>query len=206
MRSEIKNFDREELFYKFNEKSNPFIFVTTEIEVTPLYNLCKKLRNHYATIGYYVTKAVNETEAFKYRYEDGKFYKYDKLNPRFTQMTKDKNNIGTFEVNMSNDYQNFIKEYKKTEQKFLENKITTPYNDKGKILFSCEPWFNFTSLTIPFDKEDTVPEIVWDKFRFREEKCYLHFMITVHHGFVDGYHIGEFLNTFKGIINNIEAE
>lgn len=206
MRKEIKNFDREELFHKFNKKSNPFIFVTTEIEVTPLYNLCKKLRNHYATIGYYVTKAVNEIEAFKYRYEDGKFYKYDKLNPRFTQMTNDKNHIGTFEVNMSNDYHKFIREYRKVEKQFLESELTTPYTDKGKLLFSCEPWYNFTGLVIPFDKENEIPEIIWDRFSFRGEKCYLHFMITVHHGFADGYHIGEFLTTFKELINNIIVE
>lgn len=204
MRREIKNFEREELFHKFNEKDNPFVFLTTELDVTHLYNLCKKVRNHYATIGYYVTKAVNEIDAFKYRYEDGSFYKYDRLNPRFTQMTKDKNHIGVFEVEMSDNYEKFIKNYKKAEEKFLEAEVTTPYTDKGKVLFSCEPWFNFTGLTIPFDRKDTVPEIIWDKFYFREDRCYLHFMIFVHHGFVDGYHIGEFINTLQEIINDIE--
>ena len=190
MRKEIKNFEREELFHKFDGKDNPFVFVTIELDVTPLYNLCRRVRNHYATIGYYVTKAVNEIDAFKYRYEDGKFYKYDILNPRFTQM--------------SDSYEKFIKNYKKAEVEFLETEITTPYTDKGKILFSCEPWFNFTGLAIPFDKENTVPEIIWDRFNCKEDKCYLHFMISVHHGFVDGYHIGEFINTLQKIINNIE--
>lgn len=44
MRTEIKEFKREDLFKCFQEKTNPFSFVTTKIDITNLYQFCKKIR------------------------------------------------------------------------------------------------------------------------------------------------------------------
>ncbi len=203
MKQEIKNFDRIELFEHFNSSSNPFSFITTKIEVTKLYNFCQKNRSHYATIGYYVVSAMNEIDAFKYRYENGKFYKYDKLNATFTQKFKN-NNIGFFTCEMTNNYDEFIKEYKSTEQKFLQNSKSYRGNTQGEVLLSCEPWFNFSSAVVPYDKNICVPKVIWDRFNKEGDKCYLNFMIMSHHGFVDGYHIGKYINKLQELLNNIE--
>lgn len=61
---------------------------------------------------------MNEIEEFKYRYENGKIYKYDKLNIGFTQMFKD-GNIGYFTCSIKDNYKDFINEFKKTEEEFL---------------------------------------------------------------------------------------
>ena len=37
-----------------------------------------------------------------------------------------------------------------------------------------------------------------------EDKCYIDVMIMAHHGFVDGSHIGAFINEFRKLIENIE--
>ncbi len=73
----------------FDSRDNPFSFVTTQIEITNLYNFCKKYKNSYATRGYYLTFALNEIREFKYRYENGKFYYYDCINPSFTETYSD---------------------------------------------------------------------------------------------------------------------
>ena len=72
MRKEIKDFKRKDLFEHYHSKTNPFSFVTTKVDVTKLYEFCKKHKNYYATMGYYLTLAANSIEEFKYRYEDGK--------------------------------------------------------------------------------------------------------------------------------------
>lgn len=89
MRTEIKNFKRQELFDMFNSRTNPFSFVTTRIDITNIYKLCEKKKNYYATIGYYLTIALNEVEEFKYTYQDGHIYKYDKIHPSFTDIKED---------------------------------------------------------------------------------------------------------------------
>lgn len=203
MRTEINKFNRQTLFDNYHANDNPFSFVTTKVDITKIYQLCQKNRNYYATIGYYFAKAINQIDAFKYRYEEGKIYKYDVIRPNFTQMFKDET-IGYFTFEMKDNYSEFIQEYQKIQNHFLETHQSCTKNDQGEVWFSCEPWFHFSGLIPPFDKSVTVPQIIWDKFSFEENRCYINVMIMVHHGFADGYHIGLLINTFKQIVESIE--
>lgn len=203
MKQEINNFNRMELFKHYNSNTNPFSFVTTRVDITKLYNFCLKNKNYYATIGYYVAKAANLVEEFKYRYEDGKIVKYDKIHPNFTQMFDDET-IGYFACELKDNYDEFINEYKEVYKRFLNTHTSINKNDGSEIWLSCEPWFQFTGVVPPFNKEITIPQVIWDKFSIEDGKCYIHMMIMIHHGFADGYHIGKFINTFKSLIDKIE--
>lgn len=204
MREKVENFNRKELLENYHQNTNPFSFVTTRIEVTKLYQLCKKSKSTYATIGYYFTKALNKVDAFKYRYEDGTVYKYDVINPNFTQMFSDET-IGYFTVEMQPTYEKFIDEYKIIEKKFLETHQSNTVNNQGEVWLSCEPWFHFSGCVVPFDKEITIPQIIWDQFDVIDDKCYLDVMIMSHHGFVDGFHIGKLINQIKEVVESIEV-
>lgn len=204
MRKEIENFNRLELFKYYHEKTNPFSFVTTKVDITNLYKLCKKNKNTYATIGYYITLAINEVDAFRYRYENGKIYYYDVIRPSYTQMFND-GNIGFFSCDIKENYSEFIREYNTVQNTFLETCLSIANKDQGEVWLSCEPWFNFSSCVTPFDKEVTIPQVIWDRFSFEGDRCYINIMIMSHHGFVDGSHIGLFINKFSEILENIEA-
>ena len=52
MKEEIKNYSRQDLFDYYHERSNPFVIVTTKIDITKIYNYCKLHKYHYATIAY----------------------------------------------------------------------------------------------------------------------------------------------------------
>lgn len=146
---------------------------------------------------------MNSVDEFKYRHEDNKFYKYDTINLRFTQMFDDET-IGFFRCNMTNDYDKFIEEFLNIQEKFKKTHQSFVKKDQAEVLLSCEPWFHFTGLVTPFNKEKTVPQVIWDKFSFEGERCYINLMVMVHHGFVDGYHIGKFFNKLSELIENID--
>lgn len=203
MRTEIKNFKRQDLFKTFQEKTNPFSFVTTKIDITNLYQFCRKNKNFYATMGYYVALAMNGVDEFKYRYEDNKIYKYDTINLRFTQMFDDET-IGFFRCSMTDDYDKFIEEFLENQEKFKKTHQSSVKKDQAEVLLSCEPWFHFTGLVTPFNKEVTIPQVIWDKFNFENDRCYINLMVMVHHGFADGYHIGKFFNKLSELIENID--
>lgn len=193
MRSEVKDFKRKELFKKYHERSNPFLFVTTKIDITNIINYCKKNRNYYATIGYFILLAANEMNCFKYRVEGNKIYKYDSLRPNFVQMIDD-DEIGFFGFDKKNNYKEYLKDFEETQNKFFKDKKSVVSPDEGEIWFSCEPWFEFTSLVVPFDKEITIPQFIWGKFIEEDGKFYTNLMIMVHHRFADGNHVGKFLD------------
>lgn len=205
MKTEIKDFKRMDLFKYYNERTNPFAFVTTKVEITNIYNYCKKNKNYYATIGYCVAKAMNQVEEFKYRYEDNKIYKYDLISPSFTQMFDDET-IGFFGIKMTDNYHEFINLFQETQTNFKKNHQSAPFEDEGAIWLSCEPWFNATGLIPPFSKEITIPQVIWDRFNILDGKCYINLMIMVHHGFADGFHIGKFINTFQDLVQKIDLD
>ena len=199
MRTEITNYERIETFNYYNNKDNPFIYLTTKVDITNIHNKCK---NYYASIAYFITLALDKVDNFKYRYENNKIYKYDTLNINFTQMLD--NNIGFFACNFKDNYHDFINEYKNVQEKFNKNNSSTASKDEGEVWFSYVPWFNMSGLITPFDKKNTIPQFIWDKFTIENEKCYINLTIMAHHGFVDGFHIATFLKTLEEIITNID--
>lgn len=196
MIKEIREFERKELFNHYHSCNNPFIICTTKIDVTNIVNYCKKYKNFYATLGFLITKTANQIDAFKYRYSDGKIYYCEQIKSNYTQMYED-NTIGYFDVPLTNDYNEYIENFKKIEKKFLEDKNYSTENDLNEIWLSCEPWFSFTSFIPPFNKELSIPQFIWDKYENVDEKYYINLMIMVHHGFADGFHVGKFINLLK---------
>lgn len=204
MKEVIKNFKRQELFDMYNFRSNPFSMVTTRIDITNIYNYCKKHGNHYATLGYVFTKAMNNVEEFKYAYENGNIVKYDIIQPRFTQKFDDET-VGFFTCEFQDTYQNYIIEFNKIQDKFYKVGSIPHSEELGVVWLSCQPWFSFTGLVPPFDKSITIPQLNWGKFEIENDRCYVHLMIMSHHGFVDGFHIGKLIEYISQEIENFNG-
>ncbi len=198
----IENFKREEIFKMYNSRTNPFSFVTTRIDITNIYNLCKVKKHYYATIAYYLTKAMNNVDEFKYRYIDGKIYKCEVIRPSFTDILED-NTIGFYTCEMLDDYDDFLEHYDVIKEKFLRREYRGE-ETQDVVWLSCQPWFNFTGVIPPFDKSITIPQLIWDRFTFEGNRCYINLMIMVHHGFADGYHIGKLIEKIENTIQNIK--
>lgn len=201
MIKEIKNFKRIELFNHYHKCDNPFVIVTTKIDVTNIVNYCRQHKNFYATLGFFITKTVNQIDAFKYRYSNGKFYYCDEIRSNYTQMFED-NNIGYFGLSAINDFNQYIEEFLKVQEIFLKDNKYSTESDLDEIWLSCSPWFSFTSLIPPFNKEVSIPQFIWDKYQCTNGKYYVNLMIMVHHGFADGFHIGKFITLLEENINS----
>lgn len=199
------DFKRKEIFSHYHEGSNPFIIITVPIEVTNIVNYCKLHKHFYATMGYLITKTCNDIDSFKYRYQNGKFYYCDILKSNYTQMKQD-GDIGYFSVPYNEDYNEYIKEQTDTEYRFINNNKYETGFDLDEVWLSCVPWFNFTGLVPPFNKEVTVPQFIWDKYQLKDDKYYLNLTILVHHGFADGSHIATFIKKLETNINNFNKE
>lgn len=196
MISEVTDFKRKELFDYYHSCDNPFAIVTTKMDVTNIVNYCKKYKNFYATLGFLITKTVNQIENFKYRYKDGKIYYCDEIKSNYTQMYDD-DTIGYFSVPVNNNYNEYIKSFLQIQKKFIEDKNYSAESNLDEIWLSCEPWFSFSGLVPPFSKSISIPQFIWDRYEKVNENYYVNLMIMVHHGFADGYHIGKFINLLQ---------
>jgi chloramphenicol O-acetyltransferase type A len=201
MIKKVTNFKRKELFEHYNECDNPFIIITVPVDVTNIVNYCKIHKNFYATMGYYVTKTVNEIDNFRYRLKNNKIYFCDEVKSNYVQMHKD-GEIGYFTLPIVHDYQEYIKTFNEVQNNFLNNNYEC-VNDIDEIWLSCEPWVPFNGLIPPFSKKNTIPQFIWDKYKQVDDKYFVNLMILVHHGFADGSHIANFIKKLEDNIKNV---
>lgn len=198
--SEIINFERKELFKHYNEMDNPFIIMTIPLNVTKVVEYCKVHKHFYATLGFLVGKAVNEIESFKYRYNNRKFYYYDKLVVNFTERVEEQ--IGFFDCEEEN-LESFVKEFDEKKSKLGYYDDASEENRQDVIWISCFPWAKFSGLMSPHDRSITIPQFIWDKYEEVNGEYYCNMMIMAHHGFADGYHIGTFIEKLNKYINEL---
>lgn len=192
---DLSKWEYKEHFEFFNSLDNPFVGVTVQIDVTNLYREAKT--NHASFFLYSlhkILKAVNETETFRYRIDNGIPVCYDLIHASATIAKEDglfsfcfleyDTNRGMFMRNAEKAIENV------RVQKGLGNTKDNSRNDL--IHFSAIPWFSFTEMNHPgsFVKGNSIPKISTGKVYNREGKMIMPVSITAHHGFIDGKQIG----------------
>lgn len=201
-----ENWNRNELFSHYDNMTNPFVYLTTPINITNLYKYVKNNNiQFYPTFGYLIVKVVNEIDAFRYRREGNDIILYDEIRPSFTENINGEE-LYFFSVPYTKDMIDFLNNYNTLKEEYLrgEHKVSDFVN--GEIWLSCAPWLKFNGLITPYNKENTIPQMIWDKFEFNNENVTINLLIMAHHGFVDGFHIGKFIKLLSSEIDSLEVD
>jgi len=203
---DIENWNRKEHFLFFKQMEEPFFGITTTIDCTKAYETAKQLETSFFV--YYLHKtivAVNAIEAFRYRIIDDEIYIYDAIDVSATIMRDDKT-FGFSLIEYSADFDVFaLKTFKEIERiKNTPGLFTREFKDINVIHFSAVPWINFTSLSHgrSYTFPDSCPKISFGKMMVGEDgKRTMSMSIHVHHGLMDGYHVGQFVDYFQELMN-----
>lgn len=206
MKEIIKNYERMDLFNQYNERSNPFSFITTKIDITNAYNYSLKNHHLHALLMYIFVKAMNRIDNFKYRYEDNEIVKYDIINPNYT-VTLDNGNVSFIEFDMMDNYEDYLNNFLESKKAFKANQnvTITSSNEGTSVWLSCLPWFSFIGVVPPFEPKITIPQLIWDKVTLEDDHAYINLMIMSHHGFVDGSHIGKLIEYINEELNKLNG-
>lgn len=202
----IENWPRKEHFLFFKQMEEPFFGITTTIDCTKAYATSKQLKTSFFV--YYLHKtmvAVNTIDPFRYRILDDAVYIYDKIDVSATIMRKDKT-FGFSLIEYSPDFEVFAANaFKEIER--IQNTpglLTREFPNDNLIHFSAVPWINFTSLSHArsYTFPDSCPKISFGKMMLDENgKRTMSISIHVHHGLMDGFHVGQFLDCFQNLMN-----
>ena len=201
---DISSWNRKEHFEFFNTFEEPFFGITTQIDMTIAYEKSKKLQIPFFV--YYLHKtidAINQVENFRYRIEDNEVVLYDEIDASATIMREDK----TFGFSFMK-FHSDIHEFTKIAQTEIERIQITPglftrEFPENIIHFSAVPWINFTGLTHSrkYTLKDSCPKVSYGKLVEENGKKSMALSVTVHHGLVDGYHIGLFIEALQTELN-----
>lgn len=178
----------------------PFFGLTTTIDCTKAYAKAKELNVSFFT--YYLHKtlvAINAIENFRYRIVEDDIFIYDRIDASATIMRED-HTFGFSLIEYAPDLtffaQNTVTEIARIQ---TTTGLLTREFDINLIHFSSLPWVNFTSLSHArsFTFPDSCPKISFGKMMEENDKKTMAMSIHVHHGLMDGYHVGLFLEVFE---------
>jgi chloramphenicol O-acetyltransferase type A len=203
---DIDNWPRKEHFLFFKQFEEPFFGATVEIDCTTAYTKSKDLGTSFFI--YYLHKTlvtVNNNKSFRYRISDEQIYIYDRIDASATIGRAD----GTFGFSLIHYNPNFdvFKETALQEIERIQSTtgiFTRTFEDDNLIHFSAIPWLNFTSLSHArsYTFPDSCPKISFGKMTISENgKRTMPMSIHVHHGLMDGSHLGQFVDYFQEIMN-----
>lgn len=201
---DISTWNRKEHFSFFSKFEDPFFSITCSMDMTLAYENAKKLQIPFFT--YYLYKsilAINKVENFRYRIEDGKVYIYDSIHASATIMREDK----TFGFSLM-EYVENINDFKVIVEKEIQriqntSGLFTRAFPQNIIHFSAIPWINFTGVTHSrnFSYPDSCPKISFGKLISTGSQKKMSMTIAAHHGLVDGYHMGLFVEELQKFLN-----
>jgi len=203
----IETWNRREHFLFFNQFDEPFFGIVAEIDCTEAYQVCKhnsipfSLYCHYQAI-----TAVNLTEEFRYRILGDEIVIFDTLHVT-TTIGRDDNTFSFSFIPFTQSLNEFIDLAKLEIDRIKSSSGLGANENTGRldvIHFSTVPWISFTGVTHPqnFKIKDSIPKITFGKYFRRGNRMIMPVSVNAHHGLMDGFHVGQFLQLFEQLMDN----
>jgi chloramphenicol O-acetyltransferase type A len=197
------NWKRKAHFDFFKKFTEPFFGFTVMVDCTHAYREAKEKGHSFFL--HYLHKsllAVHAIENFRYRIQNDQVWLYDRLIASPTLQREDGTfGYGYFEFDP--DFEIFAAKAK-IEIEAVQNAsgLKTALTENNVIHYSSIPWINFTSLSHAraFDIPDSIPKICFGKMTEEHGKRVMPMSVHVHHGLVDGYHVGMYVDLFQKMI------
>lgn len=202
---DIDTWNRKEHFLFFNQMEEPFFGITIPFDCTKAYQKAKDLGVSFFT--YYLHKTlvtVNSIENFRYRIKNNEVFIFDRIDASATILRENKT-FGFSLIEFNEDIHEFASITKKEMERIQTTSgLFTRDYPENLIHFSALPWVNFTSFSHArsFTWPDSCPKISFGKMIDMNGKKTMSLSIHVHHGLMDGYHVGEFIDLFEKLMND----
>ena len=182
----------------FRNSIEPAFCVTFEADVTEFKKKVKEEGLSFTlAMVYAVCKCANEVEALRYRFLDGKVVLYERIDTAFTYLNKE---TGLFKV-VNVPFIDNLPEYVALALKTAEEQQEYFTGPLGNDVFQCSPmpWVTYTHIshTNSGKKDNATPLFDWGKYYEKDERVLIPISIQAHHSFVDGIHIGQFVNALQ---------
>jgi chloramphenicol O-acetyltransferase type A len=202
---ELNDWIRKEHYQFFSKFEEPFFGITSNVDCTKAYFTSKEKGNSFFL--YYLfraLKAANHIENFRYRIIDQQIYLFDQIHASPT-INRPNGTFGFSYLNYFED-ENLFYENAKREIETVKNGtgLFPAMSGENVIHFSSIPWINFTSVSHArsFTLPDSCPKISFGKISEKEGIMTMSVSIHVHHGLMDGLHVGMFLEQFQRLLND----
>ena len=186
----------------FRNSVEPAFCVTFEADITNFKQKIKEQRFSFTiAMVYAVCKCANKIEAFRYRFLDGQIVLFDRIDTAFTYLNPETELFKVVNVPMIDG----IKEYVELATKTAREQMEYFTGSLGNDVFQCSPmpWVTYTHIshTNSGKKDNATPLFDWGKYYEKDGKIVIPISVQAHHSFVDGLHIGQFVDRLQNFFD-----
>lgn len=189
----LENYPRRALFEAFKDREVPVFSVTSLVEITHFKSFIEQHGyGFFIAISFLISKAVNRVPELRHRLVGGELFEFECVDPGYTVLLEDK----TFSFCDSRHFEDF-ETYEQHAEARIKAVKTQPDRETGEkhqmFFITSVPWFSFTSITHPYDRQyASIPIISIGKYFQQHADLMMPVAVQVHHGLVDGIHVGAF--------------
>ena len=192
---DLENWERKALLQNYFGTDFPYIAMCAEVDVASFYRWTKaRGLSFYHSLVFAANHTANSIKNFRYRVDgEGKPYLIKANRAIFTHMQKDAELFCLVEVDAAESLAEFCRQAaEKAEAPIESNGWASIRNQADSIIYSAIPWVHFTMVTRTVTKGgyDCAPRITFGKYERQGEKLMMPVAVQVHHGLMDGYHVG----------------
>ena len=203
---DLSSWNRREHFEFFNQFDEPFHGLVANVDCTWAQHHCKQKNiSFFLFYLHQVLKAINATDAMRYRIEDDQVVDYACIHASATIERSD-HTFGFCSIAQHVAFADFSLAANQSMSNIRETNglgFNASMLRNDVIHFSAIPWISFTSLTHArhFQQKDSVPKISIGKYFKQSDKLMLPVATYVHHGLADAYHVHQFLQVLESLLN-----
>jgi chloramphenicol O-acetyltransferase type A len=206
----LEKWKRKGHYEFFHSMDYPQYNICMDIDVTHFLQFTrqKELSFYYSMI-FAATTVINRVENFRYRIHDDQVVLHDKIHPSFTDMNRDPDDdlFKMVTVDLTDDIFDFVKFAGQTNENQRDFLVPDKLIGRDDLIYiTCIPWISFTHIshTISLNRNDSVPRISWGKYYRQGEKMLLPFSVQANHAFVDGFHVGKYIQQLQTFLDEIQ--
>ena len=190
--------DRTHLFRSYLGTDMPYIIIGADLDVTKLRQFTKEHHlSFYFSMIYMATRASDEIVNFRYRFQGEQVYEISRSTAFATHMRKGSELFHMVECNHYDTLTEFArKNHEKGEIPLPKSGLDQLKGRDDIINYTCIPWISYNHFfrTIAKCGIDCNPKISMGKWKEESGRILLPFSVQVHHGLMDGYHVGKYFN------------
>jgi chloramphenicol O-acetyltransferase type A len=202
---DIDSWDRREYFEHYVGTDFPYINIGAHLDITKLVSFCTdNTFSSYITLVHTAHQTALDIENFKYRIKEGKPVINDTMGASFTYIPTGSDLFIEVTIDFDEDLETFHRVAR--AQIAAQGRDTGFAAMRGRydlMMYSAVPWIQYTHVirTIAALGADSNPKISWGKYFKKGDRTLVPFSVQVHHGLMDGLHVGRYYQQLQESID-----
>ncbi|MDX9691547.1 MAG: CatA-like O-acetyltransferase [Acholeplasmataceae bacterium] len=202
----LSTWNRRDTYLFFKDFDYPKFSITVDLDITNFYHYVKKhSQSFYLSMIHLMTSELNKMENFRYRIDGDDVYLIDLMHPSFTDTIPGTDQFKIVNTRYLDSVQDFMIEARRKSE--IQGSQFIHMEDEKRsdfVYITTFPWAKFSQVTHAYHhaKDDSIPRVVWGKFEEINAKLIMPFSIEVHHGCVDGLHVGLLIENIQNRLNS----